>query len=325
MNDKKKVAGNLPQQVSGRVERHATAAGSRNISQRKAARCNGFMPDIGATTDGDTFTGVFKSLSRAHGPNEAQVRVVAIRAWGAGAMMDARHLTQTLGGKWHGRYGTAPCPVCQPEQRRGQNALTLADGDKGLLAHCKKNGCGFSDIPAAAGLAPGDYRAPDPASGGRREAEARAQARRKAAQAKRLWDEARPIAGTLAETYLRGRAITCALSPVPRFHPACWHGPTAKRYPALVEGGETFAVHRTYLRADGLGKAAPDPDKMMPGGVTGGAVRLTDGPGSLVVCRGGVETGLSLASGLLRTSATFGQRFPPRAFAGCTCHRKRGS
>ena len=82
MSDKKKVAGNLPQQVSGRVERHATAAGSRNISQRKAARCNGFMPDIGATPDGDTFTGVFKSLSRAHGPNEAQVRVVAIRAWG---------------------------------------------------------------------------------------------------------------------------------------------------------------------------------------------------------------------------------------------------
>ncbi len=68
---------------------------------------------------------------------------------------------------------------------------------------------------------------------------------------------------------------------------------------ALVEGGETFAVHRTYLRADGLGKAAPDPDKMMLGG---GAVRLTDGPGPLVVCEG-METGLSLASGLLRTSA----------------------
>ncbi len=125
-------------------------------------------------------------------------------------MMDARHLTQTLGGKWYGSYGTAPCPVCQPEQRRGQNALTLADGDKGLLAHCKKNGCDFSDILAAAGLAPDDYRAPDPATITRREAEARALAARKAAQAKRLWDEARPIAGTVAECYLRdARGILC--------------------------------------------------------------------------------------------------------------------
>ena len=100
----------------------------------------------------------------------------------------------------------------------------------------------------------------------------RAQARRKAAQAKRLWDEARPIAGTVAETYLRGREITCALPPTLQFHPSAWHGPTSKRYPALVEGSGSFAVHRTYLRAAGLGKAAPDPDKIMLGGVSGGSL-----------------------------------------------------
>jgi hypothetical protein len=42
-------------------------------------------------------------------------------------MTDARSLTLSLGGRWHGRYGAAPCPVCQRERRPGQNALTLAN------------------------------------------------------------------------------------------------------------------------------------------------------------------------------------------------------
>lgn len=51
-------------------------------------------------------------------------------------MTDARTLTLARGGRWHGRYGTVPCPICQPEARRGQDALTLADGRDGrLLAH----------------------------------------------------------------------------------------------------------------------------------------------------------------------------------------------
>jgi hypothetical protein len=91
------------------------------------------------------------------------------------------------------------------------------------------------------------------------------------------------------------------LPPTLRFHPEAWHGPTAKRHPALValvDGGDGFAVHRTYLRTDGSGKAALAPDKMMLGAVAGGAVRLTDGPGRLVVAEG-IETALSLACGLL--------------------------
>ena len=87
---------------------------------------------------------------------------------------------------------------------------------------------------------------------------------------------------------------------------------------ALVEGGETFAVHRTYLRPDGLGKAALDPDKMMLGGVSGGS--LTGW------CRWwcvSMETGLSLASELLggshavwaalSTSGLRGLHLPPEA------------
>ena len=222
-------------------------------------------------------------------------------------MTDARELTTALGGKWHRRYGAAPCPICQPERKRGQNALTLADGRNGrLVLDCKKSACAFLDILAATGLRSGDYRAPDPATLAQREREAKAEAEKRAAQAKRLWHDAQPIAGTLGEAYLRGRGITCDLPPVLRFHPDCWHGPTAKRYPAMVaavQGSGAAAVHRTYLRSDGLGKADIEPAKAMLGGVQGGAVRLAGGPSRLVVVEG-LENALSLLSGLLDGPAT---------------------
>lgn len=222
-------------------------------------------------------------------------------------MTDASQLTLALGGRWHGRYGAAPCPVCQPERHKGQNALTLADGRTGRLAlHCKKTACAFLDILAAAGVRSGGYLPLDAAPLAQREAEQRIDAEKRSAQAKRLWNEAQPIDGTLAATYLRGRGIACPMPPTLRFHGACWHGPTARRYPAmvaLVQGVGLPAVHRTWLRPDGSRKADIEPAKALLGATAGGAVRLTDGPGPLVVAEG-IETALSLASGLLRRPAT---------------------
>jgi hypothetical protein len=222
-------------------------------------------------------------------------------------MTDARTMTDALGGNWFRSYGTAPCPVCQQAGRKEQNALTLADGDNGrLMANCKKSACTFRDIMAMAGLRGVAYHAPDPATIARREAERRAAVQRRAGQAERIWQEAQPIAGTAAEAYLKARGITCALPHTLRFHPACFHGPTAQRFPAMVaavEGG-SFAVHRTYLRPDGSGKAGLEGgDKLMLGATAGGAVRLTDGPGRLVVAEG-IESGLSLACDLLDGPAT---------------------
>lgn len=220
--------------------------------------------------------------------------------------MNARDLTEALGGRWRGGRGSAPCPVCQAERRRDQNALSITDGDGGkLVLHCFKTRCSFGDILDAAGIGRGDYRPPDPAEMARRAAERRAEADKRARQARAVWDDAQPIAGTVAETYLRGRGITCALPPTLRFAPSCWHA-SAQRFPALValvEGGDGFAVHRTYLRPDGGGKAEVDPPKAMLGAVAGGAVRLAQGPGRLVVAEG-IETALSLACGLLGGPAT---------------------
>lgn len=235
-------------------------------------------------------------------------------------MTDARTLTAALGGRWRGRYGTAPCPVCQPDRRKGQDALTLSDGRARLLAHCKKTACDFRAILGAAGIGSSDWQAPDPATLAQRRAEEQAERDKRARQAARLWQEAQPIAGTVAETYLRGRGITCPLPDTLRYQMACWHGPTAKRHPALValvEGGDGFAVHRTYLRPDGSGKAALDPDKAMLGAVAGGAVRLTEGPGGLAVAEG-IETALSLACGLLRAPATIWAALSTSGLRGLT-------
>lgn len=219
--------------------------------------------------------------------------------------MDGRTLTKDLGGRWYGRYGIAPCPVCQASRRPEQNALTLADSGGRLLLHCKKSHCDFIAILAAAGVTSDSYEEPDADEIARREAEEKAEAEKKERQAWRCWSDAVPIEGTVAEQYLRGRGITCPLPDSLRFHPSCWHSPTARTHPAMVarvDGIDGFAIHRTYLSPDGS-KADVDGNKMMLGKVAGGAVRLTDPPDGRLIVAEGIETALSLASGLLRWPA----------------------
>lgn len=152
-------------------------------------------------------------------------------------MNGARELTLARGGRWHGRYGAAPCPVCQLDRRKDQNALTVSEGRLGLLLHCKRAGCDFCDILAAAGVWTRDYQAPRSA---KQVAEAKAKAARRAKAAHLLWNESQPIDGTPAAAYLRRRKIFCPLPDRLRFHPQCWHGPSESRFPALVEGVRTL-------------------------------------------------------------------------------------
>ena len=221
-------------------------------------------------------------------------------------MTDARTLTQSLGGKWYGRYGLACCPAHGDRKP----SLSLANAPDGrLLLNCK-TGCAFTDILDALrsrGMLSRDYRTEplSPAEMARRKAEDEAAAQMAEKRALACWRDAQPIGGTIAEAYLRGRGITCALPDSLRFHPDCWH-PSAQRAPAMVariEGLPRLAVHRTYLRPDGSGKADLDPPKAMLGAALGGAVRLTVAQGPLVVAEG-IETALSLASGLLCRPAT---------------------
>jgi len=56
-------------------------------------------------------------------------------------MGEADRITRALGGDWRGNSGLAPCPICQPEGRRDQRALSLSDSGGRLLVHCHKSGC----------------------------------------------------------------------------------------------------------------------------------------------------------------------------------------
>ena len=220
-------------------------------------------------------------------------------------MMTAEILCTQLGGRWYGRYGAAPCPVCQPERHKGQNALTISDGFSSLLANCKKAGCSFQQIAAASGLIQGTFKARSASDIARRKAQEHANAAKRTWQAKVVWSETLPIDGSIADHYLRQRGITCELPDTLRFHPHCWHL-TGKRLPAIVaviNGVAGFAVHRTYLKPDGSGKAQVEPAKAMLGSAHGGAVRLTEAHGPLVVAEG-IETALSLTCGLLDKSAS---------------------
>ena len=210
-------------------------------------------------------------------------------------MSDAREITMALGGTWYGRYGLTFCPA---HHNTVTPALSVGTGRDGqLLLNCKA-GCDFRDVAAA--LCDRGLSETDVTSQRDYKAEQAAADHKRALQAMQLARETIPITGTIAETYLRGRGITCPMSDMLRFHPACWHS-SGKHLPAMVarvKGSDGYAVHRTYLKPDGSGKANVEPAKAMLGNCAGGAVRLVEAEGPLVVAEG-IETALSLASGLL--------------------------
>ena len=88
-----------------------------------------------------------------------------------------------------------------------------------------------------------------------------------------------PLAGTLAEQYLRRRGLEPPVCADLLFHPDLAHWPTSTGYPAMVAivrdaAGNSTGIHRTFLAPDGSGKAPVEKPKMMLGTVAGGAVRL---------------------------------------------------
>lgn len=203
-------------------------------------------------------------------------------------MTDARGITLGLGGRWRRRFGMAPCPVCQPEQRGDRNALTLSDAADGrLLAHCKKLGCDFTDIIAALGFTGGGYEPPNPYALAARDAEAQAEQRRALERCKRIWDRARPLVGTEGEAYFQRRGITVPLPNCLRWRSDILHTPSGRWVSAVVAKVEpTGGLHRTFLLPDGKR------DKLMLGPCSGGSVRLTEEIGPLLIGEG-IESTLS--------------------------------
>jgi len=213
---------------------------------------------------------------------------------------DTRTITHALGGEWRGSYGIAPCPVCQPERRTDQRALSIRSEGGRLLTFCHKSGCDFGAVTLAAGISAGggaiDRQAARAADRKRTAYEAEQKAK-----ALKLWEAGKPISGTKGEAYLRGRGITCPLPTALRWVADTFHGPSARWVSAMVANVSTGGVHRTFFQKNGV--RIDRNAKMMQGPCAGGAVALSAADGPLVVCEG-IETGLSLLSGLLDSPAT---------------------
>lgn len=151
--------------------------------------------------------------------------------------------------------------------------------------------------------------------------------------AKRLFAMSQPIAGTLAEAYLRNRGLA-ALSDTAslRFHPRCYYRPDrhsqTETWPALIASvtdldGAITGAHRTWVDPDGfsettLGKAPIKTPRRAMGNLMGHAVRF--GTARDVMAAGeGIETMLSLKMALpdlpmvaaLSAAHLAAIRFPP--------------
>ncbi len=194
-------------------------------------------------------------------------------------------------------------------------SLSIREGDTGkVLLKCFA-GCDYGRIIAALDGAPVSGASGRPGA----KAKPRLDEKQRIELARRIWLKAREPRATIVQDYLFGRGFTGELPweadarvdervrrerraglaiPVSlRFHPGLKH-PCGSYFPAMVAaiedlGGAIVGIHRTFLKADGTGKAEVGPNKMGLGRERGCAVHLTAGARELVICEG-IETGLSI-------------------------------
>ena len=212
---------------------------------------------------------------------------------------EGRALVERLGGRWTASGGLCRCPAHDDRTP----SLSVRVGETSLLLHCFA-GCEATDILKALRASGRPLQVPPADLRGERQVPGeRTAAARSAAAARRIWRDARPIAGTPAETYLDYRSLRTASSEL-RYHPRAPHGPRplTRFRPALIaavrdESG-LVAVHRTFLEPAGHRLAAIEAPRCGLGRFGCGAVRL-----------GGVAPRLGLAEGIetaLSASALFG-------------------
>lgn len=220
----------------------------------------------------------------------------------------AAELAASLDGHREGRAWRCRCPV------HDGGSLIIKDAGGGFpLFHCF-GGCEQDAVLTALrhlGLWSRDRGNYDPARATEHKRQAEAKRNAEVQRIKRAIETARIIyrravfASEIIGRYLRSRGITLPVPECLRFEPHCRHryDPRYEReyYPALVAPvvnvtGQLIAVHKTFLRPDGSGKADL-PKKLQRefiGPVLGGAVRLAEPEaGRELVIGEGIENALA--------------------------------
>ncbi len=195
-----------------------------------------------------------------------------------------------------------------PRAGRWADAATAEYGD---LLDLVRETCGLVGFRDVADEARRFLNEPRPAPTASRRGDARTDppvVRPADERAQRLFRMSQPLAGTLADSYLRQRDILrAALHPALRYHPSCYYrdlvtGRTSS-FPALIAavkdpGGTITGVHRTWLDPDGGGKAQVDDPRRALGGLLGNAVRFAFpvcGSVPVMAAGDGLESILSLS------------------------------
>ena len=223
----------------------------------------------------------------------------------------AEALAKALGGHKVGSSWMAPCPV--HDDRKPSLAIRKAPAGK-VLVRCHA-GCNQMELVAELrrrGLWEMDSRP----IGRQHDKRVAADSGKRRVVALSIWEATDPVEGTLAQTYLRSRGLVLQLPPTLRFHKGLKH-PSDIIVPALVAlvtrgiDDTPIAIHRTFLARDGSGKAPVEPQRMMLGPCSGGAVRLGSLSSTMMIGEG-IETCLSAmqATGISAFAAlsTYGLR-----------------
>jgi phage/plasmid primase-like uncharacterized protein len=222
-------------------------------------------------------------------------------------MSQLERIVAACGGRLFDKGRRAHIPG--PGHRSRDRSVSLLQTEDGrILIHCFSPRDHWRDVRralAAQGLVD---EAPDRrrASSGRAPPSVAAQpaVEDRVVRAARLWAESRPIAGSTAASYLRGRALSMRDGDGDglRFHPRMTSLDDRKRRPALIAAvrsafGALQGVQVTLLSSHGAAKAAVATPRRVIGKLIGGAVRLSE-PGAALIVAEGVETALSASRAL---------------------------
>jgi putative DNA primase/helicase len=218
--------------------------------------------------------------------------------------MRAAEIAAALGGAHRsGAWWRCRCPA---HASRGPT-LALRNGERGLIIKCWA-GCDRRDVLAElrrCGLIDNNSgdEMPRLSRPTIRSAEDEADAARRLAMARRIWNAAQDARETPVVRYLAGRGITIPAPLTLRWAPSL-RRPDRTAGPAMVArvdslDGILIAVHRTWIDCDAAAEMWRRRDRASLGPVRGGAVRLAPAAETLLIGEG-IETTLAgmVATGL---------------------------
>jgi hypothetical protein len=202
------------------------------------------------------------------------------------AEIRARTIVEQLGGVWRGTRGECRCPAHDDSSP----SLSVRLGDTAILFHCFA-GCTTVEVLKALQRRRLHDRSAVAMPGGKPK-------RDMGALALRIWQASKPVAGTLAEEYLRARGLSPPFPRALRFNPATVLGSGADKriMPAMIAAVENdlglVAMQRTFLNPDDVLRKPILKPKVALGLLGTAAIRLAPASDELGIAEG-IEDALS--------------------------------